>query len=275
MNRILSIQDISCVGKVSLGVALPIISAMGIETGIIPAALLSTHTGFKNFTFLDLSDEIPKIASHLKSENIAFDGIYTGYLGGLKQIEIASKIFADFGENALKFVDPVMGDNGKFYSGFDENFAKAIKKYCQKADIITPNITEACFLCGVEYKNDYDSEYIQNLLSQLSSLGAKKVILKGISYDKKSCQIIAYDCISHAQESYTHELLDQSFHGTGDIFASVCFASLVLNKDLLSAIKLAADFVYDSIKATISHTPHNWYGVDFESQIPKLIEKLK
>ncbi|MGG7073767.1 pyridoxamine kinase [Campylobacter sp. 9BO] len=266
MKRILTIQDISCVGKCSLTVALPVISALGIETCILPTAVLSTHTGFKNFTFCDLTDEIEKICNTWKSENINFDGIYTGFLGSFKQLEIMAKLFDEFKQdNQIILVDPCMGDNGKLYPGFDQNFAMAMRELCKKADVITPNLTEATAMCGMEYKNDgYDKGYIDEILSRLAQIGASKVVLKGIGYTKNSCGVIAFDTKSNKQCEYFHELLPLKTSGTGDIFASVLFGSLVLGFSKEEAIKRAANFVVESIKVTLQDPNKTWYGVQFE-----------
>ena len=159
MKRIVTIQDISCVGKCSLTVALPIISAMGIETAVIPTAVLSTHTAFKNFTYRDLTGDLPKIAKHWKQEEFNFDGIYTGYLGSIEQIDILKEFFKQFKtpDNFI-FIDPVMADNGKLYAGFDANFVKEMKKLCKMADIIVPNLTEASYMLEKEYKEIYSEQ---------------------------------------------------------------------------------------------------------------------
>ncbi len=276
MKRIVTIQDISCVGKCSLTVALPIISAMGVEAGIIPTAVLSTHTAFQNFTFHDLTDEIQKIADHWKSLNLSFDGIYTGYLGSFQQLDLMTSFFADFGGTGkLIFVDPCMADNGKLYPGFTKEFALAMGKLCGKADIIAPNITEACLMVGQDYPgDDYDEAYIADLMQKLAALGAKKVILKGVGYKKGLCGVLSYDRESGKSTEYFHELLPVKFHGTGDIFASVAFAALILGKDIEEAVKLAADFTVLSIKKTLDHEDHNWYGVDFEAAFPELLKRL-
>ena len=276
MKRIVTIQDISCVGKCSLTVALPIISAMGIEAGIIPTAVLSTHTGFKGFTFHDLTDEIQKITDHWKNQGFSFDGIYTGYLGSFRQLELMEKLFCDFGgDGKLVFVDPCMADNGKLYPGFTREFALAMAKLCGKADIIAPNITEACLLVDQPYPGeDYDESYIKDLMQKLVALGAKKVILKGVGYKKGLCGVLTYDSVSGKSTEYFHELIPAKFHGTGDIFASVAFSSLTLGKSLEEAVKLAADFTVLAIKKTLEHEDHNWYGVDFEAAFPELLKKL-
>ncbi len=277
MKRILTVQDISCVGKCSLTVALPILSAMGLETAIIPTAVLSTHTAFKGFTFADLTDEIEKITSHWKKEGISFDGIYTGYLGSFEQLELMKKLFADFGKDRLIFVDPCMADNGSLYPGFTPEFAKAMASLASHADVLVPNITEACFLTETPYPQTpvVDEIFVDSLLKKLAALGPKSVILKGVTYREGECTVIAYDCISKERSQYTHELLPVKFHGTGDIFASVAFGALSLGKSTIEAVRLAADFTVQSIKETLSHNDHNWYGVDFETVFPQLLAKLK
>ena len=185
MKRIITVQDISCVGKCSLTVALPIISAMGVEACVLPTAVLSTHTAFKGFTFRDLTSDIEPICRHWKDENIQFDAIYTGYLGSFEQLDLMHKLMADFGSTALKIVDPCMADNGKLYPGFTQEFAFAMAKLCGKADVVVPNLTEASFMLGIPYQAaGYDKDYIISVLKQLAQLGAKQVVLKGIEFEK-------------------------------------------------------------------------------------------
>jgi len=266
MKRILTIQDISCVGKCSLTVALPIISAQGIEACILPTALLSTHTGFKNFTFRDLTDEFDEITQVWHKENIAFDGIYTGFLGSFSQLELIEKIFNEFNDSApLILVDPCMGDNGKLYHGFDEKFVMKMRELCSKAHVITPNITEASFMCGKPFlRDEYSEDYILELLENLASFGAYKIVLKGIRYKQNECGIIAYDAKTKEKVEYFHEFLPFHTSGTGDIFASVLFGSLVNGETIEAAIKKAANFVLDSIKITLKDKNRTWYGVQFE-----------
>ena len=172
MKRILIIQDISCVGKCSLTVALPIISAFGVEASVLPTAVLSTHTAFKGFTFRDLTCDMQDICNHWKEQNIEFDALYTGYLGSFEQLEIVNNIFNDFKNNDnFILVDPVMGDNGKLYPGFDQKFADAMAKLCKNADIIVPNLTEASFMLHEDYiSNGYNEEYVKYLLKKLWQL---------------------------------------------------------------------------------------------------------
>ena len=277
MKRVLSIQDISCVGKCSLTVALPIISAAGIETSILPTAVLSTHTAFKGFTFRDLTDDIQAIADHWKQEKIVFDGIATGYLGSFRQIELVEKIFTDFSHDGmLRFVDPAMGDNGKLYVGFDEAFAKRMGELCGKADIIVPNLTEAAFMLGEEYlAGGYSADDIKSLLKRLCGLGCPVAALTGVSLEPGKCGVMAYDSRTDSYCEYYSEKLPVSFHGTGDVFSSACFAALISGQSLEKALKTAVEFTVESIRKTISYEGHNWYGVDFESATGLLLDLLK
>ena len=266
MKRILTIQDISCVGKCSLTVALPIISAQGIETCILPTALLSTHTGFKNFTFRDLTDEFDAITQVWHKEGISFDGIYTGFLGSFRQLELIEKVFAEFDSGSLlRLVDPCMGDNGKLYHGFDGKFVAKMREFCSKAHVITPNITEASFMCGKPFLSEgYGEDYILELLEGLASFGARKIVLKGIRYRQNECGIIAYDAKTKEKVEYFHEYLPFHASGTGDIFASVLFGSLINGESMQNAIKKAANFVLESIKITLKDDNRTRYGVQFE-----------
>ena len=286
MKRIITVQDISCVGKCSLTVALPVISAMGVEAAVLPTAVLSTHTAFKGFTFRDLTDDIEPICAHWKEQKITFDAIYTGYLGSFKQLDLMSKMFNDFGgKNTLVFVDPCMADNGRLYPGFTQEFAFAMAKLCGKADVIVPNLTEASYMLGIPYKaSGYDEDYIIDILKKLADLGAKKVVVKGVEFDndQKSYKgvagkigIMSYEKATGKISSYFHEKLPTSFHGTGDIFASVCVGALMRGWTLEKSYALAADYVVESIKDTTSHKDYNWYGVDFETAVPYLVKRLE
>lgn len=272
MKRIVSIQDISCLGKCSLTVALPIISAMGVETCIIPTAVLSTHTVFNGFTFADLTDQIEPISAHWQKEGFKFDAIYTGYLGSKEQIELVTKFFDNFKtEDNFIFVDPAMADNGKLYPGFDNDFPKEMAKVCAKADIIVPNLTEACLMTNTEYKTEYDQRYIEDLMEKLIALGPKNVIITGACLDG-NYGVLGYD----GQEFfyYTHEKLNKVFHGTGDVFASTCVGALAKGKSLKDAVVTASNFVLESIKSTINDPEGHDYGVNFEAALPSLINRL-
>ncbi len=273
-KRILTIQDISCVGQCSLTVALPILSACGIETAVLPSAVLSTHTaGFTGYTFRDLTEDMPAIKNHWIKEGISFAAIYTGYLGSTKQIAYVADIFDQTaGENCVKIVDPAMADNGKLYPGFDEEFVEAMKGLCGKADYIIPNITEACFLTGVEYKTQYDRAYIDEILEKLMALGCKNVIFTGISYAPGRTGVVVLEKGQYSY--YEHELLPNSCHGTGDIYASSFTGALIRGKDSYTAAKIAADYTVECIKETAKLDNH-WYGAAFEPVLGKLIEAIQ
>ncbi|MBR6341419.1 MAG: pyridoxamine kinase [Treponema sp.] len=277
MKRIITIQDISCVGKCSLTVALPIISAMGVEASVLPTAVLSTHTAFKGFTFRDLTSDIQPICDHWKQEKIHFDAIYTGYLGSFEQLDLMHKLIADFGGgDTLTIVDPCMADNGKLYPGFTQEFAFAMAKLCSKANVIVPNLTEASFMLGIPYKaSGYDEEYIKDILKKLAALGAQKIVLKGVQFEEDKIGVVSYDSASDSFDWYFHKKMPVSFHGTGDIFASVLTGALMRGLTLQQSYTLAADFVVESIKETLSHENYNWYGVDFEAAFPYLLKRLE
>lgn len=276
MKRVLSIQDISCLGKCSLTVALPVISAAGIETAILPTAVLSVHTWFKSFTFHDLTDEITPICSNWKDLDFAFDGISTGYLGSFRQIELVEEAFSMFDRpGMLKLVDPVLGDWGKFYVGFDPKFAKRMRQLCGKADVIVPNMTEAAFLLDEEYKgSSYDEKYIKELLKRLADLGCPQVILTGVSYEKGKYGVAAWDSQKEEYTTYFGEEQPGSFHGTGDIFSAALFAALISGQTMLQALETAVEFTVESIRLTLQTPDHIPYGVEFERAIPLLLRKL-
>ena len=276
MKKILTIQDISCYGKCSLTVALPIISAMGVETVILPTAVLSTHTMFQGFTVKDLMDQLEPITAHWKQEGIKFDAIYTGYLGSAEEIEIVKKIFDDFKtDDTTIFIDPVMADNGKLYPAFDEKYAKKNAELCGKADIIVPNITEACFMTDTEYKEVYDEAYVKELLDKLAKLGSKIVVLTGVSLSEGKTGVYGFNSETGEYFTYQNDKVDAAFHGTGDIFASVTVGALTRGLSLADAFKIAADYTANTIKVTVENPEKPWYGVDFETTIPELTETLK
>lgn len=272
-KRALTIQDISCFGQCSLTVALPVISACGTETCVLPSAVLSTHTsGFKDYTCLDMTDEMKKILAHWAKLDIRFDAIYTGYLATAEQIDIVKGAFGTrLKDGGLKIVDPVMGDFGKLYPAFDMDFVGAMKELCSVADVILPNVTEACLLTGKQYKFSYDEGYIDDLLDGLKALGAKKTVLTGVGYDDKTTGVVVYD--GERKRYYKHAKENRSCHGTGDLFASAFTGSLLAGEDEYGAAKLAADFVVDCIKHTPNDGSHP-YGVRFESCLKALAQKL-
>ena len=269
-KKILTIQDISCVGQCSLTVALPIISACGIETCVLPSAVLSTHTaGFRGYTFRDLTEDMPDIKKHWEKEKIAFDCVYTGYLGSKRQIAYVEDIYHATGkEDSLLIVDPAMADNGKLYPGFDGEFVESMKKLCSSADYVIPNIMEACFLTGVEYQEEYDETYVQKLIDRLKRLGCKNIIFTGISFAADKTGVMV--CEGENCTYYEHEKLPNSCHGTGDIYASAFVGALMKGKTAYDAARIAADYTLECIRATAEEENH-WYGAKFEPVLGKLI----
>lgn len=272
-KKILTIQDISCVGQCSLTVALPILSACGVETCVLPSAVLSTHTaGFSGYTFRDLTEDMPAINKHWQKEGITFDAVYTGYLGSTKQIDYVMDIKnTSLKKDALMIVDPAMADNGALYPGFDDNFAEAMKKLCFSADIILPNITEACLLVGEEFKTEYDEAYIEGLIAKLVKNGAKTIILTGVSYSSENTGVLVYS--GGNSRYYEHKKIEKGCHGTGDVYASAFVGALLSGKDCYGAAVTAADYTVQCIKNTIGDESH-WYGVKFETALPELIKSL-
>ena len=276
MKRILTIQDISCFGKCSLTVALPLLSAMGIETVILPTAVLSTHTLFKGFTCKDLSDQLTPITDHWKQEGITFDAICTGYLGTEEEIDTVIGIINTFrNDHTLVFIDPAMGDNGKLYPAFNEHYAKKNADLCAVADIADPNITEAAFLTGLPYRETYTEDYIREMLLALAGLGTKTPILTGVSLSEGKTGAMGYDSEKKEFFHYQNDRIPAAYHGTGDIFSSVLAGAFVQGIERTEALKIAADYTALTIAETLKNPENPWYGVDFEETIPTLVENLK
>lgn len=273
-KRILTIQDISCVGQCSLTVALPILSACGLETAILPSAVLSTHSvGFRDFTFRDLTEDIPAIEHHWQQEGIRFQAVYTGYLGSSRQIEMVQDICRNLlVPGGKKIVDPAMADRGELYPVFDMDFVQEMKKLVGKGDIVLPNITEASLLTDTEYREEYDEEYICGLVDGIHRLGAGTVVLTGVSYDAHSTGVLVSE--QGKQTYYRHELLNRGCHGTGDVYASSFVGAYMHGKTVPEAARIAADYTLACIKNTLDD-PDHWYGVKFEPLLGELIEALK
>ena len=273
-KRILTIQDISCVGQCSLTVALPILSACGLETAILPSAVLSNHTaGFTGFTFRDLTDDMPDIEKQWEKENLKFEAVYTGYLGSTKQIDYVESIMKTSTlPGALKIVDPAMADGGKLYPTFDMEYVEAMKKLVFDADITLPNITEACFLTGMEYKEEYDEAYIDELLQKMTDAGAKTVVLTGVSFAKGKTGVMVLD--NGKKEYYEHDKIAKGCHGTGEVYASAFVGALMEGKSAYEAAKIAADYTVMCIQYT-QGDPDHWYGVKFEPLLGDLIQMIK
>ena len=275
-KRAVTIQDISCFGKCSLTVSLPIISAAGIETCAIPTAVLSTHTGgFTGYTYRDLTDDITPIANHWKTLGLKFDAIYTGYLGSFEQLRLMGEFFDTFKGNGIVMIDPVMADNGILYGGFSPDFPAGMAQLCAKADIVVPNLTEAAFMLGEKFIGDtYDSAYIETLMKKLSGLGPKQVVLTGISFAPDKLGAACYDANTGTVDYYFNERVSGYFHGTGDVFASALLSAVLRGKTLPAAIKVATDFTLESIKGTAAAKTEPRCGVNIEESLPNFIKSL-
>ena len=274
MKRIVTIQDISCVGKCSLTVALPIISAAGVEAGVIPTAVLSTHTAFPKFTFCDLTDEIQGISDTFDELDIDFDAIYTGYLGSFEQLALVESFIDRFGDKAEVVIDPVMADNGVLYKGFTQEFAFAMAKLCAKADLIIPNLTEASFMLGIPYNPNYDEDYIKDVLKKLTDLGAKRAALTGIGFKDDEIGVYLYDSVKGEYYHYYNEKLPAAFHGTGDVYASATVGAMMRGFSVAEALSIAVDYTLATMKKTLADPDHRFYGVNFEEALPYYIDRL-
>jgi pyridoxine kinase len=275
-KRVLAIHDISCVGKCSLTVALPIISATGLEVPSLPTAVLSTHTGgFTGFTYRDLTSDMIPILEHWKSLGLQFQGIYTGFLGSFEQIDIVTKIIDEVGKDAKIFVDPVMADNGSLYSVFPPNFPEGMRKLCAKAHVILPNITEATLMLGEEYRpGPYTKQYIEGLLKRLADIGPRQVILTGVYFDTDELGAACYDAETGTISYAFEDKIPGFYHGTGDVFSSVVVAAVMKGLPLDEAVEIAVDFTQKSIRRTYDAGTDVRYGVNFEEGIPLLLKQL-
>ena len=271
MKRILTVQDISCLGKCSITIALPVISALGTECVILPTAVLSNHTLFKSFTVKDLSDQIEPICEKWVDEDVRFDGVYTGYLGSIEQIDMMKKVFDTFGRDGIVFVDPVMADNGKLYPAFDMEYARRNTELCSHADIIVPNITEACIMTDMDYREEYDESYVKELLARLDKLGARISVLTGVSLSEGKTGVMGYDRKKDEFYTYQNDKVGAMFHGTGDLFSSTVIGEIMKGLDWKDAMRIAADYTAHTIQVTMDDPKKPWYGVDFETTLPDLI----
>lgn len=275
MEKIVTIQDISCYGKCSLTVALPIISAMGIETSVIPTAVLSTHTGgFTGYTFRDLTEDIVPIAEHWKSLDLKFDAIYTGYLGSIEQVKLMSMFFDMFKtEDNLIIVDPVMGDKGKLYAGFEKSFISEMKQLCAKADIIIPNMTETAFMLDIPYPEKYTEDFVKECLVKLTDLGCDVAVITGVQFDNQHQGAMAYKKSTSEFVKSIRKHINAYVHGTGDVFASAFSGASAKGADLQKALDIAVNFTADCIEATLPIISESYFnGVHFEKCLGKLAE---
>jgi len=269
-KRILTIQDISCVGQCSMTVVLPVLSACGHEVCILPSAVLSTHTGgFQKPVVQDLTDQMGRIREHWLREGISFDVIYTGYLGSLQAIEEARVIMDTMlAPGGVVIVDPAMADHGKLYRGFDEAYGEAMKDLCCRADIMLPNITEAAMMTGMPYREQLDENDTRELLEKLPG---RDVLLTGVGFvpDQTGFALRTDGQISF----HHHPRVEKSYHGTGDLFAAAFAGAIASGKTAVEAGEIASGFTLRAIENTYANPAH-WYGVKFETALPYLMELL-
>lgn len=272
-KRILTVQDISCLGQCSMTVALPILSACGVETCVLPSAVLSTHTGgFGKPAVRDLTEDIPAICAHWRSRGITFDAIYTGYLGSPRQIGLVEEIFDSLlAPGGLAIVDPAFADHGKLYAGFDEAYVQAMKGLCVRADVVIPNVTEICMLTGLPYGEEPGTERTEALLRAMKALGCGSVVLTGVGDPGMTGTAVLTEGEIYR---HSHEKIARSFHGTGDIFASALVGHLMRGSSLPEAAAAAAEFTKRCIQNTVEDPAH-WYGVKFETALPELMENFR
>ena len=275
LKRVLAIHDISCFGKCSLTVALPILSACGVEVTALPTAVLSTHTGgFTGFTYRDLTQDIMPIVNHWKTLDIGFEAMYSGFLGSFEQIDMVKEIFDTFRKDGgITLVDPVMADNGNLYSIYTMEMAKGMAGLCAKADIVVPNITEACFMLDKPYKEEYTQEYIEDLLHGLLELGPKQAVLTGVSFENDK---LGAACLQRGGqvEYYFQTRIEGYYHGTGDVYGSALLGALLNGKMLPEAMAIAVDFTCGCIERTRQAKTDVRFGVDFERGLPQLQNRI-
>lgn len=273
MKRVLTIQDISCLGKCSLTASLPVLSAMGMEAVILPTAILSTHTGFKGAYVKDLTEIIEPVTKHWKEQGITFDSVSCGYFGSVSQMALVKQIFAKFKSDGTRvMIDPVMGDHGRLYTGFDMEFVEHMRGFCKEADVLLPNLTEAAYLLGIDYAAlPKDRSGYEKLVWEIAKLNEGIAVLKGIRLEKDRIGVLA--CDAHTGEIIfcERDYLDAKFSGTGDIFAAVCQGAFTKGMGLSGAVELAMDFVLECMKKTLEDQNHRLYGVNFEEALPSLM----
>lgn len=277
MKRVASIQDISCLGRCSLTVALPVISAMEVECAILPTAVLSAHTMFPDILCRDLTADILPIARYWQSQQVRLDAVYTGYLASPRQAEDVCRVLEVLaGPDTLRFVDPAMADGGALYTGFDEDFPRHMARLAAQADVVTPNLTEACLLTGTSYREDYDLPRLRDILRKLAELGPRHVVLTGVPYGPDKLGVLAYTPAEDRFFEYGSHRIDAHFPGTGDLFSSACVGALMRGKPLEEALRLAVDFTLLCIQVTCRDENAPWYGVEFEKALrylPELLER--
>ncbi len=276
-TRILAVHDISCVGRCSLTTALPIISAAGIECSVLPTAVLSTHTGgFTGYTYRDLTEDIAPIADHWESVGIGFDAFYTGFLGSFEQIDLVADLFDRVRrEGATVYVDPVMADAGRLYSVFGPEFPSGMRRLCEKADVIMPNLTELCLMLGLEWREGpYTREYIDGMLEHGRDFGAGRIVITGVSFEKGRVGAVYRDFATGETGEVMRDEIPGYFHGTGDVFGSALVGACERGLPLSRAVECAVDLTVSSIRSTVGLAEDVRFGVNFEPCLKDYIRRI-
>ncbi|GHU68450.1 pyridoxal kinase [Clostridia bacterium] len=286
--RIAAIHDLSGAGKCSLSIALPVLSAMGCEVCAMPTALLSTHTGnIQGFTYRDLTDDLPRIAEHWASLGLRFDAIYTGFAASTKQLAAISEAVDMLrGPDTLVLVDPVMGDHGVLYKTYTAGMIDAMRQLCVKADIITPNLTEAAMLLGIEYSEALHSEQsLSIIMNDLLTIGPKRVVVTGVEFAdgqlgaavSGQANIIPAEMSDHSKDGVPISFIKRPaipgiWYGTGDLFASVLLGAVISGMAFADAAVMAVETTHSSIERTLRNGTDPRFGVHFEAELGKLFQ---
>ena len=274
-KRVLAVHDISCVGRCSLTVALPVLSAMGFETSILPTSVLSTHTGgFEGYTYRDLSEDMDGAVNQWRALGLRFDAIFTGWMGTHRHIGKLGGLLDAFSDGAKLIVDPVMGDNGRLYATLDDAYVDAMRDYCGRADMLLPNVTEAALLTGVDYPfPGYDRAWVEDMLARLCRLGAKAAVLTGVSLTPDRIGAAALDGATGALYYFDEEYVPGMWHGAGDVFASVLTGAVLRGAPLAASLRLAVDYTARCIRLTRDAGTDERLGLQFEPGLPALAER--
>lgn len=276
-KRAIAVHDISCVGRCSLTVALPVLSAAGLNTAVVPTALLSTHTGeFSGYTHLDLSDQLLPIAEHLSTLGLHYDAFYSGYLAnGAQADQVLRMMDLLCDENTHIFVDPAFGDFGRMYSLMDESMPSQMRRLCARARTIVPNVTEASYLLNMPYPGAEISEAcISDMCQTLLEIGPENVVVTDVNFRKGETGIAILRKGMKKPEYLFHERFDRLFHGTGDVFASFLLGALMNDQDVENAARIAMDLTHEAILHTLRSGEHLRYGVQFEQVLPQFMQKV-
>lgn len=275
-KKVLTIQDISCTGRCSITVALPILSACGIETAILPTSVLSTHTGgFTDYYHCDLTDGMSEIAKHWKKLDLHFDAIYVGFLANARQVDEAIQLIKEFAsDDTIVFVDPAMADDGELYSLLPLDFPAHMCRLCQMADVIVPNMTEAFMLLGEDYREGpYTEREVEDIIMRLSGIHRSQVIITGVNMDEVQMSVVSYHPGSQEFHEYACKRVEGTFYGTGDVFMSAFIGAMLNDKTIPDSIDIASEYVLDCIENTVTEEDYR-YGVNFETEIPLLLGLL-